>query len=155
MNRKAPGASHASLLGRAGAKPPCDHPSGSHAPPDRHEGPYSPNTILMHLSSVRVALAAVFALVLGVAAASPPAPHHVARRSFFKLQCKGIYDASIFARLDRICDDCYNLFREPSLYNLCRQKCFQSEYFMGCVEALLLTDERDEIEQMVDYVGKR
>ncbi|CAG5043087.1 unnamed protein product [Parnassius apollo] len=126
----------------------------------------------MHLSSVRVALAAVLALVLGLAVASPSPPHHVARRSFFKLQCKGIYDASIFARLDRICDDCYNLFRDPSLYNLCRkdcfttdyfkgcvegfrQECFQSKHFMGCVEALLLLDEKEEIEQMVDYLGKR
>ncbi|XP_013162939.1 PREDICTED: CHH-like protein isoform X2 [Papilio xuthus] len=108
----------------------------------------------MHLSSVVVALAAVCALAPG-AAASPAPAHHVARRSFFKLQCKGIYDASIFARLDRICDDCYNLFREPSLYNLCRQECFQSKYFDGCVETLLLTDEKEEIEQLVDYLGKR
>ncbi|CAA9999057.1 unnamed protein product [Nesidiocoris tenuis] len=39
--------------------------------------------------------------------------------SFFDLQCRGIYDKSIFARLDRICEDCYNVFREPSLHSLC------------------------------------
>lgn len=75
----------------------------------------------MHLSSVQVVCAALVALALGAAAAPPAAtPHHVARRSFFNLQCKGVYDAAIFARLDRICDDCYNLFREPQLYTLCR-----------------------------------
>lgn len=69
----------------------------------------------MHLSCVQVCAL----LTLTLAAAAPP-PHHVARRSFFNLQCKGVYDAAIFARLDRICDDCYNLFREPQLYSLCR-----------------------------------
>lgn len=75
----------------------------------------------MHLSSVQVVCVALVTLALG-AAAAPPAgtTHHVARRSFFNLQCKGVYDSAIFARLDRICDDCYNLFREPQLYTLCR-----------------------------------
>lgn len=70
----------------------------------------------MHLSSVQVCAL----LTLALAAAAPPPAHHVARRSFFHLQCKGVYDAAIFARLDRICDDCFNLFREPQLYTLCR-----------------------------------
>ncbi|XP_013137349.1 PREDICTED: ion transport peptide-like isoform X1 [Papilio xuthus] len=104
----------------------------------------------MHLSSVVVALAAVCALAPG-AAASPAPAHHVARRSFFKLQCKGIYDASIFARLDRICDDCYNLFREPSLYNLCRKDCFTTDYFKGCVEVL---QETDQLELFKEYIKK-
>lgn len=53
---------------------------------------------------------------------SSPAPrlHHLTKRSFFNIQCKGVYDKSIFARLDRICEDCYNLFREPQLHSLCR-----------------------------------
>lgn len=46
--------------------------------------------------------------------------HHLTKRSFFNIQCKGVYDKSIFARLDRICEDCYNLFREPQLHTLCR-----------------------------------
>lgn len=46
--------------------------------------------------------------------------HHMSRRSFVELQCKGVYDRSIFARLDRICEDCYNLFREHQLHRLCR-----------------------------------
>jgi hypothetical protein len=46
--------------------------------------------------------------------------HSLNKRSFFEIQCKGVYDKSIFARLDRICEDCYNLFREPQLHSLCR-----------------------------------
>ncbi|KAL0820131.1 hypothetical protein ABMA28_006068 [Loxostege sticticalis] len=104
----------------------------------------------MHLSSVQVVCAALVALALGAAAAPPAAtPHHVARRSFFNLQCKGVYDAAIFARLDRICDDCYNLFREPQLYTLCRQDCFTTDYFKGCVEVL---QETDKLELFKTYI---
>lgn len=46
--------------------------------------------------------------------------HPLGKRAFFELQCKGVYDKSIFARLDRICEDCYNLFREPQLHTLCK-----------------------------------
>ncbi|KAK9880478.1 hypothetical protein WA026_011721 [Henosepilachna vigintioctopunctata] len=55
--------------------------------------------------------------------------HRVAKRSFFDIQCKGVYDRSIFARLDRICEDCYNLFREPQVHSLCRKNCFTTDYF--------------------------
>ncbi|XP_050682721.1 CHH-like protein [Leptidea sinapis] len=107
----------------------------------------------MHLSSLQVCAAV---LTLALAAAAPPTTtHHVARRSFFNLQCKGVYDAAIFARLDRICDDCYNLFREPQLYTLCRSQCFTSPYFKGCMESLCLMDEEEELDQLIDYIGKR
>lgn len=85
----------------------------------------------MHLSSIQLACAALVAVALG-AAAPPSSSHHVARRSFFTLECKGVYDAAIFARLDRICDDCYNLFREPQLYNLCRFVAFHSVLYLNC-----------------------
>ncbi|KAG8312633.1 hypothetical protein J6590_018273 [Homalodisca vitripennis] len=81
--------------------------------------------------------------------------HSVQKRSFYDLQCKGVYDKSIFARLDLICDDCYNLFREPQLHQLCRKDCFTSPYFKGCIEALLMTDESEEIFQMVETLGKK
>ncbi|XP_039758969.1 CHH-like protein isoform X2 [Pararge aegeria] len=107
----------------------------------------------MHLSSIQVC--ALMTLALATAPHAASAPHHVARRSFFNLQCKGVYDAAIFARLDRICDDCYNLFREPKLYNLCRSKCFTSPYFKGCMESLYLYDEEEQLDQMIDFIGKR
>lgn len=84
----------------------------------------------MHLSSVQFAWAALVALAVSAAGALPSsAPHHVERRSFFTLECKGVFDAAIFARLDRICDDCFNLFREPQLYTLCRSVTDQNTLF--------------------------
>ncbi|CAB0038395.1 unnamed protein product [Trichogramma brassicae] len=71
------------------------------------------------------------------------------KRSFMDIQCKGFYDRSHFARLDRICEDCYNLFREPQLHSLCRNNCFTSEYFKGCMDVLLLQDEEAKIQQAI------
>lgn len=60
----------------------------------------------------------------GAAGSSSPSlsgiDHPLSKRSFFDIQCKGVYDKTIFARLDRVCEDCYNLFREPQLHSLCR-----------------------------------
>jgi len=36
-----------------------------------------------------------------------------------------------------------------------RSKCFSSEYFKGCLEALLLKEEEQKFNQMVEYVGKK
>ncbi|XP_076629730.1 ion transport peptide isoform X2 [Colletes latitarsis] len=81
--------------------------------------------------------------------------HPLGKRSFIDIQCKGIYDKSIFARLDRICEDCYNLFREPQLHQLCRQSCFGTEYFTSCIQALLLEDEKEKFQEMVEYLGRK
>lgn len=56
----------------------------------------------------------------GAAGSSSGIDHPLSKRSFFDIQCKGVYDKTIFARLDRVCEDCYNLFREPQLHTLCR-----------------------------------
>ncbi|XP_067002617.1 ion transport peptide-like isoform X3 [Anabrus simplex] len=75
--------------------------------------------------------------------------HPLSKRSFFDIQCKGVYDKSIFARLDRICEDCYNLFREPQLHSLCRKNCFTTDYFKGCLDVLLLQDEMEKIQTWI------
>nr|UES72911.1 ion transport-like protein [Carausius morosus] len=75
--------------------------------------------------------------------------HPLSKRSFFDIQCKGVYDKSIFARVDRICEDCYNLFREPTLHSLCRKNCFTSDYFKACVDVLLLQDDMEKIQAAI------
>ena len=34
--------------------------------------------------------------------------------------CKGSLDFNGFSKLDKICKDCFNLIREPEIYQLCR-----------------------------------
>ncbi|CAO1407903.1 unnamed protein product [Diamesa serratosioi] len=82
-------------------------------------------------------------------------PHHDVhkRSSFFDIECKGVFNKSIFFRLDRICEDCYSLFREPSLHSLCKKQCFTTEFFKGCLEALQLTDEVNAIKSYIKLVN--
>lgn len=42
------------------------------------------------------------------------------KRSFAGLGCLGIYDKAKFARLDRVCEECYQLYREPDIHTACR-----------------------------------
>lgn len=39
---------------------------------------------------------------------------------FLDLNCEGRFNASAFARLDRVCEDCYNLFREQEIHKECK-----------------------------------
>ena len=54
-----------------------------------------------------------------------PDPHlevsSVRKRSYADLQCRGVYDASIISRLERVCKDCYNLYKEDEILGFCRQ----------------------------------
>ncbi|KAA0183715.1 hypothetical protein HAZT_HAZT006157 [Hyalella azteca] len=42
------------------------------------------------------------------------------KRALFDDSCKGVYDRELFAKLDRVCDDCYNLYRKPTVSYECR-----------------------------------
>ena len=46
--------------------------------------------------------------------------HSLSKRSFFDIECRGVYDNTMYATVDRVCQDCYNLYREPELHTLCR-----------------------------------
>lgn len=82
----------------------------------------------------------------------PLLSHHLSKRSFFDIQCKGVYDKTIFARLDRICEDCYNLFREPQVHLLCMKNCFTTGYFKGCLETLQLSDEMEQVKEWIKQI---
>merc|ERR1719378_565259 len=63
------------------------------------------------------------------------------RNSGLPEECRGRYDAAIFTQLENICEDCYNLYKEPDVHQLCRSDCFGSSFFKQCLEALLLVEE--------------
>lgn len=68
-----------------------------------------------------LALAAV-----GVSSSSLQSPvgrhgaRNVFKRSFAGLGCLGVYDKAKFARLDRVCEECYQLYHEPDIHTACR-----------------------------------
>merc|ERR1719330_170056 len=68
--------------------------------------------------------------------------HHQADRltteNFSVTGCPRHPLVKVFKFLDSVCDDCYDLYRDPDVYSLCRSKCFSSPYFSGCMNMMLL-----------------
>ncbi|XP_036145762.1 ion transport peptide isoform X2 [Monomorium pharaonis] len=124
--------------------------SSSRSSPARSSSPLLASVLAWSLTLLLISSC----IGLGADAASLSG-HPLGKRSFFDIQCKGVYDKSIFARLDRICEDCYNLFREPQLHMLCKQDCFSTQYFTSCIQALLLEDEKERLQEMVEYLGRK
>ncbi|XP_037288108.2 crustacean hyperglycemic hormone [Rhipicephalus microplus] len=83
------------------------------------------------------------------------AARNLHKRSFHELGCRGNFEQSYLARLERVCEECYQLYQNPEAYNLCRDNCFKNEYFLKCAEALLLKDEMDSLKSKVDYLYSR
>ena len=67
--------------------------------------------------------------------------------------CKGIYNPPVFTHLQRICRDCFNMYKEPEVFPLCSQDCFGSKYFMHCAKALLVKESKAK--SRVNIVGKK
>ncbi len=42
------------------------------------------------------------------------------RTGFLGLECRGMYKQSFLAQLERICEDCYNLYKDPEVHGYCR-----------------------------------
>ena len=43
---------------------------------------------------------------------------------------------SSYVNLERHCDDCYNLFRDIEVYQLCRAECYENDLFFLCLKFL-------------------
>merc|ERR1712115_320763 len=78
---------------------------------------------------------------------------HFKRNGGVPDECRGKYDTSIYTQLDNICEDCYNLYKEPDVHQFCRADCFSTSYFQKCLQALLL--EEDRFLNMVQIIGKK
>ncbi|XP_027231748.2 crustacean hyperglycemic hormone 6 [Penaeus vannamei] len=61
------------------------------------------------------------------------------KRQVFDASCKGVYDRGLWAKLNNACLDCQNIYRgNPAIEGECRQNCFGTEVFYGCIKALKL-----------------
>ncbi|RWS03692.1 Ion transport peptide-like protein, partial [Dinothrombium tinctorium] len=77
------------------------------------------------------------------------------KRSFASLGCLGVYNAAYFARVSRVCQDCYYMYRNNDLDALCKSNCFNNEVFKKCLEALLLSNQKENYNRMVmELYGK-
>ncbi|GFQ90841.1 ion transport peptide-like [Trichonephila clavata] len=109
-----------------------------------------PSTAVRKMNFVAI----VFSLAALLATTSVHADRDV-KRSFSDLGCMGVFDKAKFARLDRVCEECYQLFRESDVLTSCRSNCFKNDYFMKCVDALLLRKDQKALDYMVNHLYGR
>ncbi|RXG61381.1 Crustacean hyperglycemic hormone [Armadillidium vulgare] len=70
--------------------------------------------------------------------------------------CVGSYDRKLFAQLDGICDDCFNLYRSRHVSIECRHDCYTTEVFVSCLKDLMMHDFIKEYMKMALMVsGKK
>nr|ARN17962.1 CHH1L precursor [Caridion steveni] len=77
--------------------------------------------------------------------------HSVPKRAVLDQSCKGIFDRELFKKLDRVCEDCYNLYRKPYVGIDCRKDCFGTKIFAQCVTDQLLNEK--EYLDIRDYIA--
>ncbi|XP_071548136.1 molt-inhibiting hormone-like [Panulirus ornatus] len=52
-------------------------------------------------------------------------------------ECPGIFgNRDAYDKVEQVCDDCYNLFRDEELSGKCRANCFLNNYFFVCLFAM-------------------
>nr|XP_027237874.1 molt-inhibiting hormone-like [Penaeus vannamei] len=56
----------------------------------------------------------------------------------------------MYTKVDRVCEDCANIFRLPVLEGLCRDRCFYNEWFLLCLKA---ANREDEIENFRVWIS--
>ncbi|XP_032585814.1 ion transport peptide isoform X2 [Drosophila mojavensis] len=116
-----------------------------------HRKAHQKQQAIAKMCSRNIKISVVLFLVLIPILTALPHNHNLSKRSnFFDLECKGIFNKTMFFRLDRICEDCYQLFRETSIHRLCKANCFAHQTFGECLKVLLIDDE--EIEQLQQYL---
>ncbi|XP_042887189.1 molt-inhibiting hormone-like [Penaeus japonicus] len=64
--------------------------------------------------------------------------------SILDSNCRGAMgNRDIYTKVERVCEDCTNLYRLPQLDGLCRNRCFNNQWFLLCLKA---TERQDELE---------
>ncbi|XP_050731777.1 crustacean hyperglycemic hormones-like isoform X1 [Eriocheir sinensis] len=84
-----------------------------------------------------------------------PAGHPLDKRQAYDRSCKGIYDRSLFSKLEHVCDDCFNLYRSSHVASGCRENCYSNLVFRQCMDDLLLMDMFDEYAKAIRVVGRK
>ncbi|XP_063591959.1 crustacean hyperglycemic hormone-like [Penaeus indicus] len=68
--------------------------------------------------------------------------------------CTGVYDRELLVRLDRVCEDCYNLYRDVGVAAECRSNCFHNEVFLYCVDYMFRPRQRNQYRAALQRLGK-
>lgn len=110
----------------AATKPSHDHRRGRYSNALVAHSSASCKSSLLSMAVILLALIVLIAVASDMASANSsirqthPEAKGIFKRSFAGLGCLGVYDRAKFARLDRICEECYQLYREPEIHTACR-----------------------------------
>merc|ERR1712012_1477751 len=56
--------------------------------------------------------------------------------------------------LDRICEDCYHLYRVSEIYQMCRSGCFKNNFLRGCMDVIMVSEStRSKAESFVSKLN--
>ncbi|XP_063614444.1 crustacean hyperglycemic hormones-like [Penaeus indicus] len=80
--------------------------------------------------------------------------HTLDKRSLSFSSCTGVYDRELLVRLDRVCEDCYNLYRDVGVAAECRSNCFHNEVFLYCVDYMFRPRQRNQYRAALQRLGK-
>nr|AAF36407.1 crustacean hyperglycemic hormone 1 precursor [Penaeus monodon]ACS88072.1 crustacean hyperglycemic hormone 1 [Penaeus monodon] len=87
--------------------------------------------------------------------ASPVTSLHTSdKRSLSFRSCTGAYDRELLVRLDRVCEDCYNVYRDVGVAAECRSNCFHNEVFLYCVDYMFRPRQRNQYRAALQRLGK-
>ncbi|RXG51391.1 Crustacean hyperglycemic hormone [Armadillidium vulgare] len=79
-----------------------------------------------------------------------------AKRSSYDSNCFGSYNRELSSQLNRVCDDCYHLYRSRHVSIECRHDCYTTEVFVSCLKDLMMHDFIKEYMKMALMVsGKK
>eukprot|EP00092_Neocalanus_flemingeri_P033242 GFUD01036148.1.p1 GENE.GFUD01036148.1~~GFUD01036148.1.p1 ORF type:complete len:120 (-),score=23.34 GFUD01036148.1:23-382(-) len=67
--------------------------------------------------------------------------------------CDGTLDLKTYLFMNRMCEDCFSLYRDSDIYSACRSGCFGSSYFQGCMQSLMV--DKDTQGRAVGYLRAR
>ncbi|GFQ90848.1 ion transport peptide-like [Trichonephila clavata] len=73
-------------------------------------------------------------------------------RTYIDFGCLDILDKSMFARMDFVCDEC---FRKSDQLSACRSNCFKNDYFVRCVDAVLLRKDQHILSYLASQLYRR
>nr|QKO41650.1 mandibular organ-inhibiting hormone [Cancer borealis]QKO41654.1 mandibular organ-inhibiting hormone [Cancer borealis] len=64
-----------------------------------------------------------------------------------------IGNRAMYEKVDWICKDCANIFRQDGLLNNCRSNCFYNTEFLWCIDATENTRHKEQLEQWAAILG--
>merc|ERR1712018_240775 len=73
------------------------------------------------------------------------------RSPLSEVGCQATPTKRVYHNLNDICEQCYQLYRDLGVYDLCRSNCFGTDYFRGCMDALLV-DDKQSLVNMVENI---